>query len=114
MTVASDGPVKLTRDGDIAVVQMDNPPVNALGLALREALVSTFASLDADPSVKAIVLTGTGKAFSAGADITEFSKGRLAPFLPDVILGIENSSKPVVAAINGLALGGGQIGRAHV
>jgi len=107
MTVASDGPVKLTRDGDIAVVQMDNPPVNALGLALREALVSTFASLDADPSVKAIVLTGTGKAFSAGADITEFSKGRLAPFLPDVILGIENSSKPVVAAINGLALGGG-------
>ncbi len=94
-------------EGDVAVLTINNPPVNALGIAVRQGLADQVTAANADPAVKAIVITGTGKAFSAGADITEFSKGRLAPFLPDVINLIEQSPKPVVAAINGLALGGG-------
>ena len=107
MTDARPSPVSLSLHDAVAVIRIDNPPVNALGLAVREGLLKAFAEANADAAVEAIVLTGTGKAFSAGADITEFAKGRLAPFLPDVILEIERSGKPVVAAINGLALGGG-------
>jgi 3-hydroxyacyl-CoA dehydrogenase len=86
---------------------MDNPPVNALGHALRTGLETAFAEANADPAVKAIVLTGTGRFFSAGADITEFASGMKEPFLPQVIDKIEASTKPVVAAVNGTALGGG-------
>ena len=100
-------PVSSDRQGAVAVIRIDNPPVNPLSQAVREGLLREFDAASADASVKAIVLTGTGKAFSAGADITEFSTGRNAPFLTDVINHIEASPKPVVAAINGLALGGG-------
>jgi 3-hydroxyacyl-CoA dehydrogenase len=86
---------------------MNNPPVNALGHALRTGLETAFAEANADPAVKAIVLTGTGRFFSAGADITEFASGMKEPFLPQVIDKIEASTKPVVAAVNGTALGGG-------
>ena len=107
MPAETKSPVSATRQGAVAVIRIDNPPVNALAQAVREGLLREFAAASADASVKAIVLTGTGKAFSAGADITEFSKGRVAPFLFDVIDKIEATPKPVVAAINGLALGGG-------
>ncbi len=95
------------REGHIAIVTIDNPPVNALSHAVRVGLVETIDAVVADPGVKAIVVTSAGRAFSAGADITEFKSARLEPFLPDVIDRIEKSPKPVVAAINGLALGGG-------
>ena len=64
--------VEMHKQGDVAVIRMDNPPVNALGHALRSGLEKAFNEASADPAVKAIVLTGTGKFFSAGADITEF------------------------------------------
>src|SRR5262245_26236709 len=86
---------------------MNNPPVNALGHALRVDLEKCLQEAGADSSVKAIVLTGTGRFFSAGADISEFSTGMKEPFLPPQITRMENGEKPVVAAINGTALGGG-------
>ena len=99
--------VETQRQGEIAVIRMDNPPVNALGHALRVGLEKAFNEANADPSVKAIVLTGTGRFFSAGADITEFKSEMKEPFLPQLIDRIEAGSKPVVAAVNGTALGGG-------
>jgi len=99
--------VDVTRDGDVAVIAMDNPPVNALGHALREGLVAAFESLRGDPEVKAVVLTGTARAFSGGADITEFGKAPKSPHLGEVIEAIEGYDRPVVAAIAGVAFGGG-------
>ena len=107
MAANQTNPGTSERQGAVAIIRIDNPPVNPLAQAVREGLVREFAAASADGTVKAIVLTGTGKAFSAGADITEFATGRTAPFLFDVINTIEASPKPVVAAINGLALGGG-------
>jgi 3-hydroxyacyl-CoA dehydrogenase len=97
------------QDGDIAIVTMDNPPVNGLGFDLRTGIDAGVRKALADPSVKAIVLTGTARAFSGGADIREFNspKSGAQPNLQDLILLIEGADKPVVAAIAGLALGGG-------
>jgi 3-hydroxyacyl-CoA dehydrogenase len=99
--------VETHKDGDVAVIRMDNPPVNALGHALRVGLEKAFADANADPAVKAIVLTGTGRFFSAGADISEFATGIKEPNLPPLITKFEAGEKPVVAAVNGTALGGG-------
>jgi 3-hydroxyacyl-CoA dehydrogenase len=104
MTVAI---VELEKQGDVAVLRMNNPPVNALGHALRVDLEKCLTEALADAAVKAIVLTGTGRFFSAGADISEFSSGIKEPYLQPQIARIEASDKPVVAAINGTALGGG-------
>jgi 3-hydroxyacyl-CoA dehydrogenase len=99
--------VRLARRGRIAVATIDNPPVNALGAALRADMVAALAEAKADASVDAIVLAAAGKAFIAGADISEFGKPPVSPILPDVLAAIEGSDKPVVAAIQGVALGGG-------
>ncbi|MGE0339055.1 MAG: 3-hydroxyacyl-CoA dehydrogenase NAD-binding domain-containing protein [Xanthobacteraceae bacterium] len=100
-------PVTLRREGAIAVITVDNPPVNALKHAVRAGLQKLFKEADADPAVAAIVLTCAGRTFIAGADITEFGKPPMAPTLIEAITDIDNVSKPTVAAIHGTALGGG-------
>ncbi|MDR3386556.1 MAG: 3-hydroxyacyl-CoA dehydrogenase NAD-binding domain-containing protein [Rudaea sp.] len=96
------------RDG-VAVLTLDNPPVNGLGLAIRRELVEALERAQGDSAIRAIVITGGGRVFSGGADIREFNRPESgqAPTLPTVIAEIERSSKPVIVAINGLALGGG-------
>ena len=99
--------VTLERKGAIAVITVNNPPVNALGIAVREGLQQSFNAAEADPDVKAIVLVCEGMTFMAGADIKEFGKPPKEPSLPEVVNGIEAGSKPSVAVIHGTALGGG-------
>ena len=96
------------RDG-VAVLKLDNPPVNSLGHELREALVASLERANADPAIKAIVLIGSGAGFSGGADIREFGTPKAAayPDLRTVITEIEGSIKPVIAAIGGVCMGGG-------
>ena len=96
------------RDG-VAILSLQNPPVNGLGLVTRRGLVDALALALEDTSVRAIVVTGGARAFSGGADIREFNKPEagIEPTLPTVIAAFERSPKPVVAAIEGLALGGG-------
>ncbi|MCD6041383.1 MAG: 3-hydroxyacyl-CoA dehydrogenase [Burkholderiales bacterium] len=94
------------RDG-IAVITMDNPPVNGLGNALRAALKKLLEAAQVDPAVKGVVIIGSAKAFSGGADIREFNKPREKPDLPDVNDQQDAMTKPLVAAIGGFALGGG-------
>ncbi|HEY8027386.1 MAG TPA: 3-hydroxyacyl-CoA dehydrogenase NAD-binding domain-containing protein [Burkholderiaceae bacterium] len=91
----------------IAVIRMDNPPVNALGQVLRRHILDAVTQADSDAAVRAILLIGAGKGFSAGADIGEFGNTPMPPSLPDVCKCIEDCRKPVVAAIHGVALGGG-------
>ena len=97
------------RHGPIAVITLDHPPVNSLGHALRQRLVLALAAAAADPQVRGIVLSGNDKAFSAGADVTEFGTPLAVaePVLATVLAAVENCRKPVVAAISGVALGGG-------
>ena len=99
--------VRLERHDVVAIVTVDSPPVNALSAAVRGGIQDCVKRAIADPEVKAIVLTCAGRTFIAGADITEFGKPPVPPSLHDVLAEIENSSKPVVAAIHGTALGGG-------
>ncbi|MBP7242190.1 3-hydroxyacyl-CoA dehydrogenase NAD-binding domain-containing protein [Amaricoccus sp.] len=100
-------PVSIAREGRVAVVTVDNPPVNALSQALRQSLWDAAENLDADPSVDAVVLLCAGRTFIAGADVTEFGKPPQPPHLPDLVARIEAARKPWVAAIHGSALGGG-------
>ena len=95
--------------GDVAVIAMNNPPVNGLGYETRVGIAQGLEKANADPAVKAIVLTGAGKAFSGGADIREFNspKAMQEPILLSVISAVENSQKPVVAAVHSVAMGGG-------
>ena len=95
--------------GDIAVITLSNPPVNGLGFATRLGVADGLSRANADPAVKALVLTGAGKAFSGGADIKEFGspKALQEPNLLSVILALEQSAKPVVAAIHSVCMGGG-------
>ncbi len=99
--------VKVERRDAVAIVIVNSPPVNALSAAVRKGIADGVKSAQADDSVKAIVIACAGRTFIAGADITEFGKPPQSPSLHEVIEVIENSSKPVVAAIHGTALGGG-------
>ncbi len=100
-------PLSIAREGRIAVVTIDNPPVNALSLALRQSLWDAAETLDADPAVDAVVLLCAGRTFIAGADVSEFGKPPQPPHLPDLVARIEAAKKPWIAAIHGSALGGG-------
>src|SRR3954452_21199016 len=104
--VAAEVAAYAVRDG-VAVITMNNPPVNGLGNALRAAILKGLERAQDDAQVKAVVLIGAGKAFSGGADIREFGKPREKPDLPDVNDFQDSLSKPLVAAISGFALGGG-------
>ena len=103
----TEGPISTTRHHDILVVTSNNPPVNALGAAVRQGLVAAIEQAESDDAIKAVVIRCEGQTFFAGADITEFGKPPVMPWLPEVVDRIENCSKPVVAAIHGTALGGG-------
>jgi 3-hydroxyacyl-CoA dehydrogenase len=100
-------PISTRRHDGILIVTSNNPPVNALGHAVREGLVAAMEEADADAGVKAVVIICEGNTFFAGADITEFGKPMQMPMLPMVVDRIEACTKPVVAAIHGTAFGGG-------
>jgi len=99
--------VTLDREGGVAIITANNPPVNALSRALRAGLLDGLKEAIGDPAVGAIVLICAGRTFVAGADISEFGKPPQRPGLNDIVAAIEASAKPVVAAIHGTALGGG-------
>src|SRR5256885_720029 len=99
--------VQTRLDGAVLVVSINNPPVNALGQAVRAGLLAAVEQAESDAAVKAVLIVGEGKAFIAGADIREFGKPAMPPSLPEVLNRLEASDKIVVAAIHGPALGGG-------
>ncbi|WP_034161277.1 3-hydroxyacyl-CoA dehydrogenase NAD-binding domain-containing protein [Sphingomonas sp. ERG5] len=101
------GPITTERHDDVLVIISNNPPVNALGAAVRQGLDAGLKEGLADASIKAMVIRCDGRTFFAGADITEFGQAMQEPGLPTLIEIIEASDKPVVAAIHGTALGGG-------
>ena len=101
------GRVSLEKRGDIAILWIENPPVNALSSGVRQGLYDHLGELAKMPSLKAVVLTGVGRTFIAGADITEFGGQMAGASLGSVLARIESFKKPVLAAINGAALGGG-------
>ena len=100
-------PISTRKHGDVLIIESNNPPVNALSAAVRQGLVDAIEQAEADDSVKAVVIACEGQTFFAGADITEFGKPPVMPWLPQVVDRIEECIKPVVAAIHGTALGGG-------
>ena len=99
--------VKLERHDEVGIVTVNSPPVNALSAAVRGGILECIKAAIADPAIKGIVLTCAGRTFIAGADITEFGKPPKPPGLNEVLAEMENSPKPIVAAIHGTALGGG-------
>ena len=99
--------VSLACQDHIAIITIDNPPVNALSRAVRSGLLECVSAAASDQSIHAIILMCAGRTFIAGADITEFGKPPLKPFLPDVLQTLDDCSKPTIAALHGTALGGG-------
>ncbi len=99
--------VTLVRHGNVGLVTIDNPPVNALSHAVRVALLEVLTAAARDAEIAALVVACAGRTFVAGADIKEFGRPPLAPDLPDVVEFLDTFEKPVVAALHGTALGGG-------
>lgn len=100
-------PITTSRQGDVLILTSDNPPVNALGAAVRQGLQAGIEEAKSDDGIKAVVIIAAGKTFFAGADITEFGKAMQEPSLPVLVDQIEALDKPVIAAVHGTALGGG-------
>lgn len=100
-------PVRLEAEGDVGVIVIDSPPANALSAAVRIGLIAAVADLAANPALHAGVLLGANGSFISGADIGEFSGPVVEPALPAVVTAFERCPKPIVAAIEGVALGGG-------
>jgi 3-hydroxyacyl-CoA dehydrogenase len=101
------GAVEIERAGEIAILTIDHPPINALNLPVRIRLLQLIRAANEDPAVRAVVIQSKGRHFVAGADIREFDHEPQAPLLNDVLTTIENCSKPVIAAMQGSVLGGG-------
>lgn len=99
--------VRSERHDGVGLIEIDNPPVNALSHPVRAALLAAVQSLDTDRGITALVIHGAGRHFIGGADIREFDTGPSAPLLNDVLLRLEACTKPVIAAIHGATLGGG-------
>jgi 3-hydroxyacyl-CoA dehydrogenase len=99
--------VSTARHGDVAVITVSNPPVNALSQAVRAGLLEAVRQADADVAVRAAVILCQGRTFIAGADVNEFDRPPLPPHLPELAQSIEDAGKPIVAALHGTALGGG-------
>jgi 3-hydroxyacyl-CoA dehydrogenase len=100
---------RFDRHGPVAVLTIDNPPVNGLAFEVRHGILEALDRSEADEEIRALVLIGAGKGFSGGADIREFATGKVfaEPSLRNVIRAIEGAKKPVIAAIHGMAIGGG-------
>uniref|UniRef100_UPI00333F9F33 3-hydroxyacyl-CoA dehydrogenase NAD-binding domain-containing protein n=1 Tax=Castellaniella defragrans TaxID=75697 RepID=UPI00333F9F33 len=103
----STSTVRTETIGDVLLIEIDNPPINATSLSVRQGLSEAVQRLAADAALRAGVIIGAGTTFVAGADIKEFGLPPTDPLLPDVIAAIEDCGKPVVAALHGAALGGG-------
>ncbi len=93
--------------GAIALIALNSPPVNAMGVEVRQGITDALAQAENNPDISAIVVLGRGRCFCGGADIREFGKPRLHPHLRDIIANLENCDKPVIAAIHKTAIGGG-------
>ncbi|HEV2565678.1 MAG TPA: 3-hydroxyacyl-CoA dehydrogenase NAD-binding domain-containing protein [Microvirga sp.] len=106
-SLESAGPVRLLQSASVALIEIDNPPVNATSQSVRAGLLAAIREVERNPQIEAVVIACAGRTFVAGADIREFGQPPREPHLPDVINAIEACSKPVVAAIHGTALGGG-------
>jgi len=98
---------RFEKRGDVGIIWINNPPVNAISVGVRMAMIDGVAKLTQDAEIKTGVLACEGRTFMAGADITEFGKPPLSPGLAEAISALENSAKPIVAALHGTALGGG-------
>src|SRR5208282_1399695 len=98
---------RFEKRGDVGIIWVNNPPVNAISVGVRTAIIDGVTKLAQDAEIKVGVLACEGRTFMAGADITEFGKPPLSPGLHEALRSLENSAKPIVAAIFGTALGGG-------
>jgi len=98
---------RFEKRGDVGIIWINNPPVNAISVGVRQAMIDGVAKLNADAEIKVGVLACEGRTFMAGADITEFGKPPMLPGFPEALAALEGSAKPIVAAIHGTALGGG-------
>ena len=99
--------VTISHDGPIALITIDNPPVNALSQAVRSGLMEAVGEASSSQDTRIIILLCAGRTFIAGADISEFGKPPLQPYLPDVLEVLDNCPIPIIAAMHGTALGGG-------